>query len=105
MMPHPFFPLSPSCPLLTTRTSGSCNAGTNADGQSGNLAGLCSFSCDFGYCPAGPCKCTRNGTPGTPPASNGRNGCPAPGLSDAYKGLCSFACNHGYCPEGACVYC
>ncbi|KAH7014504.1 glycosyl hydrolase family 71-domain-containing protein [Microdochium trichocladiopsis] len=100
----------PTSPTTTTvppgpSPTGTCNAGTNADGESGNFSGLCSFTCSYGYCPPGPCKCTSYGTPGTPPASNGRDGCPAAGLPDSYKGLCSYTCNHGYCPEGACRYC
>ncbi|CAH0041338.1 unnamed protein product [Clonostachys rhizophaga] len=85
--------------------TGQCNGGTNADGETENYKGLCSFTCAYGYCPSGPCKCTSSGTPGTPPAYSGRDGCPASGLSDAYKGLCSYTCSHGYCPEGACQYC
>ncbi|KXJ87872.1 mutanase [Microdochium bolleyi] len=82
-----------------------CNAGTVADGESGNYTGLCNYTCSYGYCPPGPCKCTSYGAPNTPPATNGRDGCPAPGLSDGYKGLCSFTCSRGYCPSGACQYC
>ncbi|CAI6089667.1 unnamed protein product [Clonostachys chloroleuca] len=89
----------------STGSNQPCNGGTNADGESGNYSGLCSFACSYGYCPPGPCKCTSNGTPGNPPSGDGRNGCPADGLGDGYKGLCSFACSHGYCPGTACKYC
>ncbi|UKZ50342.1 hypothetical protein TrVGV298_004600 [Trichoderma virens] len=82
-----------------------CVAGTVAPGESGNFAGLCSFSCNYGYCPPGPCVCTATGTVPQAPPSNGRNGCPLAGEPAAYSGLCSFSCNHGYCPEGACQYC
>ncbi|KAH8812937.1 hypothetical protein F5884DRAFT_642716, partial [Xylogone sp. PMI_703] len=72
-----------------------------------NFGGLCSFSCNFGYCPK-PCTCTEFGTPVPPPAMppppvTGDNGVPLPGEDDSYLGLCSFACNHGYCPGGACT--
>ncbi|KAJ1323709.1 glucan endo-1,3-alpha-glucosidase [Microdochium nivale] len=92
-------------PPTTTTNPATCNAGTVADGESGNFTGLCSFTCSYGYCPPGPCKCTSFGTPGTPPPSTGRAGCPAVGLPDSYKGLCSYTCDRGYCPEGACRYC
>ncbi|GAB1313122.1 hypothetical protein MFIFM68171_03332 [Madurella fahalii] len=101
-------PTTTSQPAQPTSTSGSdqsCNGGTNADGETGNYMGLCNFSCSFGYCPPGPCKCTSYGIPDQPPPTNGRDGCPLPGLGDSYKGLCSFACNHGYCPDTACRYC
>ncbi|KAL7920140.1 glycoside hydrolase family 71 protein [Trichoderma austrokoningii] len=98
-------------PSSTTNNGGgssptptNCNAGTVAEGESGNFIGLCQFSCSFGYCPPGPCVCTGFG-PSTPPATNGRNGCPIAGEPASYDGLCSFTCNHGYCPEGACEYC
>ncbi|KAF4449010.1 murein transglycosylase [Fusarium austroafricanum] len=82
-----------------------CIEGTVADGQSDNYKGLCSYTCSFNYCPPGPCKCTKYGSAQSPPASNGRKGCPASGLDDSYKGLCDYTCNHGYCPSGACRYC
>ncbi|AEO61225.1 glycoside hydrolase family 71 protein [Thermothelomyces thermophilus ATCC 42464] len=95
----------PTQPTSTSEPDLPCNGGTNADGETGNYAGLCSFACSYGYCPPGPCKCTSRGTPGTPPPPSGRDGCPLPGEGDGYKGLCSFACSHGYCPETACQYC
>ncbi|EAQ89739.1 hypothetical protein CHGG_06358 [Chaetomium globosum CBS 148.51] len=66
-----------SVPLTTPHPStGSCNGGTHADGESDAYADLCSFACSFGYCPPGPCQCTSYGVPGKPPASNGMDGCP-----------------------------
>ncbi|KAH6628444.1 hypothetical protein F5144DRAFT_549745 [Chaetomium tenue] len=55
-------------------SGGSCNGGTNADGESDAYADLCSFACSFGYCPPGPCQCTSYGVPGKPPGSNGMDG-------------------------------
>ncbi|KAL2192789.1 glycoside hydrolase family 71 protein [Corynascus similis CBS 632.67] len=97
----------PAQPTSTSEPTQPCNGGTNADGETKNYSGLCNFACSYGYCPPGPCKCTSHGSPGTPPPSNGREGCPSlPGDEGAgYVGLCSFACNHGYCPETACRYC
>ncbi|KAK6500921.1 hypothetical protein TWF506_003680 [Arthrobotrys conoides] len=76
-----------------------CNHGEG----DGNFTGLCDFSCYFGYCPSGVCRCTSWGAPNTPPPETGQNGVPLPGLGDGYLGLCSFACNHGYCPPTACM--
>ncbi|RSL38134.1 hypothetical protein CEP53_015140, partial [Fusarium sp. AF-6] len=63
------------------------------------------YTCHYNYCPSAQCKCTEYGSAVSPPATNGREGCPASGLDDSYKGLCSYTCNHGYCPPGACTYC
>ncbi|EXU97735.1 alpha-1,3-glucanase (glycoside hydrolase family 71) domain protein [Metarhizium robertsii] len=82
-----------------------CTGGTNADGESGNYSGLCGFSCHYGYCPPGPCKCTSFGSQISPPPETGYNGCPLPGEGEGYKGLCSFSCSHGYCPGTACQRC
>ncbi|KAK6345647.1 hypothetical protein TWF718_007557 [Orbilia javanica] len=76
-----------------------CNHGEG----DGNFMGLCDFSCYFGYCPSGVCRCTSWGAPNAPPPETGQNGVPLPGLGDGYLGLCSFACNHGYCPSTACM--
>ncbi|CAM1508815.1 Fc.00g025540.m01.CDS01 [Cosmosporella sp. VM-42] len=86
-------------------TGNTCVEGTNADGESGNYIGLCNFSCHYGYCPPGPCKCTKYGSAIAPPPETGTNGCPLAGEGDSYKGLCSFSCNHGYCPNTACTQC
>ncbi|KAF3910589.1 hypothetical protein ABW21_db0203193 [Orbilia brochopaga] len=96
----------PSPPVSTPTntpppTGGSvCNHGTG----DGNFLGLCDFSCFYGYCPDGVCRCTSWGAQNPPPPTNGRNGVPLPGENDGYLGLCSFACNHGYCPPTACMY-
>ncbi|KAH8759912.1 putative alpha 1,3-glucanase, GH71 family [Diaporthe sp. PMI_573] len=75
-----------------------CNAGTGP----GNYVGLCSFCCNFGYCPPGPCTCTSYGAQVNPPPETGTVGLPLQGEDDSYLGLCSYACNHGYCPPTAC---
>ncbi|PSS06984.1 carbohydrate-binding module family 24 protein [Amorphotheca resinae ATCC 22711] len=80
-------------------SSGTCIAGTG----SGNYVGLCSFCCNYGYCPPGPCTCTEYGTAIPAPPTTGTQGYPLPGEDDSYLGLCSFACNHGYCPSTACT--
>ncbi|PLN86817.1 putative alpha-1,3-glucanase/mutanase [Aspergillus taichungensis] len=88
----------------TTTTTGSppgtaCIGGTGP----GNYLGLCDFCCHYGYCPPGPCTCTKYGAPVPTPPTTGVNGVPLAGLDDSYLGLCSFACNHGYCPPTACT--
>lgn len=81
--------------------SGTCVAGTGP----GNYVGLCSFSCNLGYCPA-PCTCSSYAATGNvaPPVTN-TPGYPLAGEDPAtYSGLCDFTCNHGYCPPTACTY-
>ncbi|THY17642.1 glycoside hydrolase [Aureobasidium pullulans] len=91
-----------SAPASTpTSSSGSyCIAGTG----NGNLAGLCSFSCNYGFCPTNACTCTQRGRQVTPPATSNTLGFPVAGQDVAlYSGLCEFTCSHGYCPSGACT--
>jgi hypothetical protein len=91
--------LSPS-PTTTDppTTTSVCVGGTGA----GNYAGLCGFACNYGYCPPGPCTCTKSGTPVPTPPTSGVKGVPLKDEDDSYTGLCSYCCNHGYCPKGAC---
>ncbi|KAH8595187.1 putative alpha-1,3-glucanase/mutanase [Bisporella sp. PMI_857] len=86
-------------PPVTSAPGNVCIAGKG----DANYAGLCSFCCNFGYCPPGPCTCTAYGTQVPPPPETGDVGKPLPGLGDSYLGLCSYACNHGYCPDTACT--
>ncbi|KAL4903113.1 hypothetical protein BDW74DRAFT_179984 [Aspergillus multicolor] len=67
-----------------------------------NFAGLCQFSCTYGYCPIGACTCTKMGIGYEPPNSTGVQGYPIAGEGTSYSGLCSFDCNLGYCPPNAC---
>jgi hypothetical protein len=79
--------------------TGTCVAGTGP----GNYVGLCSFSCNYGYCPA-PCTCTQYSATGiAPPPVTNTPGYPLPGEDSSYIGLCAFTCNHGYCPNTACT--
>lgn len=82
----------------TSTASSVCVSGSGP----GNYAGLCSFCCNYGYCPAGPCTCNQYGSQVPPPPTTPVNGVPANGLDSSYSGLCSYACSHGYCPSGAC---
>ncbi|KAJ5209354.1 CAZyme family GH71 [Penicillium cf. viridicatum] len=75
-----------------------CIAGTGSN----NYVGLCSFCCNYGYCPSGPCTCTQYGSAVPRPPSTGTHGVPLIGEDDSYLGLCSFACDRGYCPSTAC---
>ncbi|KUI69336.1 hypothetical protein VM1G_05453 [Cytospora mali] len=46
----------------TSTTSSATSTSVCVAGQGpGNYAGLCSFCCNFGYCPPGPCTCTAYG--------------------------------------------
>lgn len=70
---------------------------------SGGYAGLCDFSCYFGFCPS-PCTCnTYSGTPNTPPALTGEHGYALLGLAADYGPLCDFTVSHGYFPDGVCT--
>lgn len=91
--------IPPSTTTAPSTTTSVCVGGTGA----GNYAGLCDFSCSYGYCPAGPCTCTKSGTPVPTPPTSGVDGVPLKGEDDSYLGLCSYCCNHGYCPKAACT--
>lgn len=87
-------PVSPSHNLSSLK----CIAGSGE----GNYGTLCQFTCEYGYCPLGPCTCNTMGVPADPPAIVNVNGYPAAGLDCSYEGLCSYACNHGVCPNATC---
>ncbi|CAG8900572.1 unnamed protein product [Penicillium egyptiacum] len=74
-----------------------CIAGSGAR----NFAGICGFTCKYGYCPIGACYCTAMGKKKTLPKATGDKGYPANGDAN-YAGLCDFSCNYGYCPKSAC---
>jgi hypothetical protein len=75
-------------------------------GGDGGKAGLCSYTCRFGHCPAASgCACTLYGPAIAEPPVLGTPGKPAPGITDeGFVDLCAFTCNHGYCPPEVCVY-
>lgn len=81
----------------TKLTDRKCIRGTGAN----NFAGLCEYSCKYGYCPDA-CVCQAMGAPRKLPNATGITGYPLEGESPSYLGLCSFDCNYGYCPETAC---
>ena len=68
----------------------------------GNFAGLCEFTCQYGYCPISACTCLAMGALVEPEVTLNINGYPISGEDASYDGLCSYACNHGYCPDTAC---
>ncbi|KAJ3522164.1 hypothetical protein NM208_g12978 [Fusarium decemcellulare] len=69
--------------ILASTSTSPCIEGTVADGESQNYLGLCKFTCAYGYCPPGPCKCTSHGLDGAPPPpETGIKGCPLPGESE-----------------------
>ncbi|RAK84826.1 hypothetical protein BO79DRAFT_274168 [Aspergillus costaricaensis CBS 115574] len=87
--------ISAKPPSLSNDT---CVEGTGT----GNFAGLCEYSCQYGHCPVGACYCTKMGPAATLPNATNTIGYPAAGEDANYSGLCSFDCNYGYCPDGAC---
>ncbi|CAK5284108.1 unnamed protein product [Mycena citricolor] len=78
-------------------TNASCVAGSSV----GNYIGLCSFACQYGYCPYGSCVCNEMGLQSKRPPPTTTAGYPAAGLDSTYQGLCSFDCTYGYCPMPA----
>lgn len=87
-------------PTPTSSSGSFCIGGTG----SGNLAGLCSFACNYGFCPSNACICTQRGRQVTPPSTSNTLGFPVAGQDVAlYSGLCEFTCSYGYCPSGACT--
>jgi hypothetical protein len=69
------------------------------------LAGLCSFSCAFSFCPSKSCSCVETGPLVAPPAPKDAKGVPDtddPWQYERLKDLCDFTCSRGYCPAGAC---
>ncbi|KAH7320769.1 glycosyl hydrolase family 71-domain-containing protein [Stachybotrys elegans] len=76
-----------------------CMLGTGREGYKE----LCEFSCALGYCPPGPCTCTKLGMPELELEPKNVDGYPLPGGDCTYKGLCSHACNYGLCPSQYCT--
>ncbi|KAJ5771869.1 Glycoside hydrolase family 71 [Penicillium odoratum] len=82
---------------LSPFTPDTCVGGSGED----ELAGLCSFGCNYGYCPIYNCTCTATGPLNTPPAQNTSIVGWAPDTDD--NGLCNFACTRDYCPSPVCL--
>ncbi|KAH8666486.1 glycosyl hydrolase family 71-domain-containing protein, partial [Xylariales sp. PMI_506] len=82
-----------------TRSEQACIQGTGMN----NFAGICSFSCGYGYCPISACVCEAVGEPVTAPSATGPVGYPISGEDASYEGVCAFDCEHGYCPDSACT--
>lgn len=68
----------------------------------GNFAGICEFSCKYGFCDHSACVCKAIGSPSATPSGVAPTGYPAAGLDASYSGVCAFDCEHGYCPPSAC---
>lgn len=95
-----------SASATSSPSTSTCNGGTNADDQSGNFMGLCSFSCSRGYCPSPACKCTSTGTPTSTSSDStegSSSGCGLAGEEAIYDDLCAYTCKLGYCPDTACT--
>ncbi|QQK46581.1 Alpha-1,3-glucanase/mutanase, putative [Penicillium digitatum] len=70
---------------VSPSTPDTCVAGTGGD----EFTGLCSFGCNYGYCPIYNCTCTATGPLIKPPTQNTSVVGWAPDIDD--NGLCSFA--------------
>lgn len=79
-------------------TPGFGTVGYPAAGKSSDYSGLCSYACNYGYCPEQYCSTTNStlviptSSPFDPPACIEGTG------SGDLGGLCGYACNFGYCP-------
>ncbi|KAL4947908.1 glycosyl hydrolase family 71-domain-containing protein [Aspergillus filifer] len=80
------------------RSDQACIQGTGVD----NFGGICSFACQYGYCPISACVCQAVGAPVEGPAATHPVGYPLAGLDASYSGICAFDCLRGYCPDTAC---
>lgn len=93
----------PQVTLPGPSTPGYGTVGYPAAGLGPSYSGLCSFSCNYGYCPAGVCGTTQHEliipsvSEFLPFACTGGTG-----LGDL-GGLCSYACNFGFCPMHSCT--
>ncbi|GFF26046.1 mutanase Pc12g07500 [Aspergillus lentulus] len=85
-------------PYIPTTSPFNPPACTGGHGD-GGFAGLCSFACNYGYCPIHTCTCTSTGALVESPPTTDVVGSSNIGPDN---GLCAWACSHGYCPSGAC---
>ncbi|KAK4187536.1 mutanase [Podospora australis] len=85
--PAPFSPFTPPV----------CRNGTSLPSTSPSYDGLCSYACNFAYCPINVCQCTETGPQHPAPPQTVGGSWKGNGSNDA--GLCNFACRRGsYCP-------
>lgn len=91
-----------STPTVSDFSPPACIGGSAIAGQDSALGGLCSYACNFGFCPYLVCNCdAQGGLHETPAKIEGKSGKAADGVED--HDLCSFACERGYCPAPTCV--
>ena len=86
-------------PNLPDYESGNgCTAGTG-DGDYGSL---CTFCCQYGFCPS-PCTCTSTGAVNPPSPDSVTTGFATAGMdATTLDPLCNFACSRGLCPDEVC---
>jgi hypothetical protein len=89
-------------PTVSDFSPPACRGGSALAGAESSLAGLCSYACNFGFCPYLVCSCDEKGALNeTPAIIDGDSGEAADGVED--HDLCAFACARGYCPSPTCV--
>ncbi|KAF6834626.1 alpha-glucanase [Colletotrichum musicola] len=67
------------------------------------FGGLCSFACDYGFCPETSCTTTQVALPVWPESLFDPPYCTEGKSFDAkFDKLCQFTCAHGFCPIGVC---
>ncbi|RDW92917.1 uncharacterized protein DSM5745_00239 [Aspergillus mulundensis] len=89
--------MAAATPALT-RSEQACIQGTGVN----NFAGICQYSCQYGYCPISACVCQAVGAPVAGPSATSPVGYPIAGEDASYSGVCAFDCERGYCPDTAC---
>lgn len=88
---------------LNARPTATGEVGYPISGLDGSYSGLCSFACNYGYCPDTACGTTEVALSAPSTASDFpvciQTGCTLGSGEDNYSGLCSFSCSYGYCPD------
>ncbi|KAJ5632489.1 hypothetical protein N7490_008828 [Penicillium lividum] len=74
---------------------------TEGNSTNDNFLGLCSYACNFGFCPRNSCSCSSEGPLIQPPAQTSTD--IGISLVGPDSDLCNFACTRGYCPSSTCT--
>ncbi|OIW34215.1 hypothetical protein CONLIGDRAFT_568540 [Coniochaeta ligniaria NRRL 30616] len=84
-------------------TPGYGTVGYPAEGLDASYSGLCSFNCNYGYCPSGVCGTTEYPLVIPTVSDFLPNACTGGTGTGNLGGLCSYACNFGFCPLHSCT--
>ncbi|KAJ5887713.1 hypothetical protein N7495_007754 [Penicillium taxi] len=89
--------------IARTKPDATGVTGYPAEGKDASYEGLCSFACNYGYCPTKTCDTTEHAMPVSTVSDFLLPACIAGSGDGNYAGLCSYACNYGYCPIRFCT--